>query len=124
MASPAKHLKRTAKRDPWPWPDSLDAMVAAPEHHTVVLENEHVRVVETRIPAGDKTPVHTHRWAAIYHTLAHGHFVRRDGAGKVLFDTRVAPSDSATIWMEGLEPHSVENVGPSDIHVISVEIKD
>ena len=64
------------------------------------------------------------RWAAVYHTLAHGHFVRRDGEDQVLFDTRSAPSDSPTIWMEGLEPHSVENVGSSDIHVISVEIKD
>jgi hypothetical protein len=124
MATTAEHPNKSSKKAPWAWPDSMDAMIAAPEHHTVVLENEHVRVVETRIPAGDRTPVHTHRWAAVYHTLAHGHFVRRDHEDKVLFDTRLSPSDEATIWMEGLEPHSVENVGSSDIHVISVEIKD
>jgi hypothetical protein len=33
----------------WPWPDSLDAVVAAPKHHQLVLENDRVRVLDTRI---------------------------------------------------------------------------
>lgn len=47
------------------WPDSLDAMVAAPEHHEVLLENERVRVLDSRIKPGDTVPVHTHRWASV-----------------------------------------------------------
>ena len=35
------------------WPDSLDAMVAAPEHHEVLLENERVRVLDSRIKPGE-----------------------------------------------------------------------
>jgi len=39
----------------WEWPDSLDAVVAAPEHHAVLLENVgdgliHVIVVELKSP--------------------------------------------------------------------------
>jgi hypothetical protein len=41
--------------DPWPHPDSLDALVAAPKHHTLLLENEQVRVLDTRIEPGDST---------------------------------------------------------------------
>ena len=26
----------------WGWPESLDAMQAAPDHHIVLLENQHV----------------------------------------------------------------------------------
>jgi hypothetical protein len=116
----------SAKQEPWPWPDSLDAVIAAPAHHKLVLENERVRVLDTRIPAGDVVPVHTHRWPAIYYTIAPGDFVRRDGEGKVLFDSRTVPgmlSASAANFIECLPPHSVENVGPAEIHLISVELK-
>jgi hypothetical protein len=110
----------------WPWPDSLDAVVAAPQYHRLVLENDRVRVLDTRIPAGDIVPVHTHRWPAIYYTIAAGDFVRRDGEGKVLFDSRTVPgmlTASAATWIECLPPHSVENVSAGEIHLISVELK-
>lgn len=111
----------------WPWPDSLDAVIAAPQYHRIVLENDRVRVLDTRIPVGDVVPVHTHRWPAIYYTIVAGDFIRRDGEGKVLFDSRSVPgllTVSEGTWMECLPPHSVENVGSVEIHLISVELKD
>jgi hypothetical protein len=111
----------------WPWPDSLDAMIAAPQYHRLVLENDRVRVLDTRIPVGEIVPVHTHRWPAIYYTIAAGDFVRRDEEGKVLFDSRTVPgmlTASAANYIECLPPHSVENVSPGEIHLISVELKD
>ena len=44
----------------WPWPDSLDAVVAAPGSHRVVLENELTRVLEVTIAPGEREPEHTH----------------------------------------------------------------
>src|SRR2546427_3854450 len=32
--------------EPWPWPDSLDALAAAPESHRLLFENDRVRVLE------------------------------------------------------------------------------
>jgi len=122
MAAPSETPKA-----PWPWPDSLDAVIAAPRYHRLVLENERVRVLDTRIPPGDIVPVHTHRWPAIYYTIAAGDFVRRDGDGNVLFDSRTVPgmlTAAAATWIECLPPHSVENVSPGEIHLISVELKD
>lgn len=109
----------------WPWPDSLDAVVAAPKHHNVVLDNHRVRVLDTRIPPGDVVPVHTHRWPAVYYTIAGGDFVRYDAEGKVLLDMRVAgnPAGEPARFIESLPPHSIENVGKSEIHLISVEMK-
>ncbi len=46
----------------WPWPPELDALIAAPKHHTLVLENDRMRLLDTVIPVGDTVPVHTHRW--------------------------------------------------------------
>jgi hypothetical protein len=109
----------------WPWPDALDALVAAPEHHKLVLDNDRVRVLDTRIPAGDVVPVHTHRWPAVYYTISGGDFVRYDAEGKVLLDTRIQPNPTGqpARFIECLPPHSVENVGASEIHLISVELK-
>lgn len=45
--------------------ETFDAVLAAPAHHRLVLENERVRVLETVIPAGDTTPVHEHPWQSV-----------------------------------------------------------
>jgi hypothetical protein len=109
---------------PWPWPDSLDAVIAAPNHHTLIFENDEVRVLDTRIPVGDIVPVHTHRWPAVYYTIAFSHFVRRDQSGTVLFDSRTAAGPRAPAnWADYLPPHSVENVGDAEIRLISWELK-
>ncbi|HEY3827010.1 MAG TPA: hypothetical protein VGL82_20785 [Bryobacteraceae bacterium] len=109
----------------WPWPDSLDAVTAAPQHHKLVLDNDRVRVLDTHIPAGDLVPVHTHRWPAVYYTISGGDFVRRDHDGKILFDSRIHPhpANEPARFIESLPPHSIENVGQSEIHLISVEMK-
>jgi len=112
-------------KEPWRWPPELDAVIAAPKHHTLLFENERVRVLDTRIPIGDMVPVHTHRWPAVYNTVCFSHFVRRDGEGNVLFDSRQLTNPlPAAAWIECLPPHSIENVGHAEIHLISFELKD
>jgi hypothetical protein len=61
-----------------------------------VIENARVRVLIVRIAPGQIVPVHTHRWPSVVYTLSAGDFVRRDGDGKVLFDTRTAPPLQST----------------------------
>ena len=111
----------------WPWPDSLDAVAAAPKHHSVLLEDERVRVLRTTIPAGDVVPVHTHRWGGVAYVESWSHFIRRDERGNILFDSRVAdepPTVPCAQWMPPLPPHSVENLGPEEISILIVELKD
>jgi hypothetical protein len=107
----------------WHWPDSLDAVVAAPKHHKLILENERVRVLDTHIPVGDTVPLHTHRWPGVYYTVQASAFVRRDQEGNVTFDSRQSPPLGTANFLEYLPPHSVENVGDVEIHLISVELK-
>src|SRR5215471_16271236 len=108
------------------WPEHLDAVVAAPEHHRILLDNPSVRVLETKIEPGETVSLHTHRWPAAYYFLATGDFVRRDEAGAVVVDSRLAQrrvEAGEAVWSPPLGPHTLENVGPTTIHVISVEIK-
>ena len=108
----------------WSWPDSLDALVAAPRHHKLIYENDSIRILDTRIPVGDTVPVHTHRWPAVYYAVAPGDFIRRDAEGNVLLDTRIAtrPQGQSPV-SQPLTPHSIENVSASEIRLVSVEMK-
>ncbi|MEP6962716.1 MAG: hypothetical protein ABI995_11605, partial [Acidobacteriota bacterium] len=72
---------------------------------------------------GDTVPVHTHQWPGVYYTITFSHFLRRDAAGAILFDSRTVSALPGAAYLENLPPHSVENVGDVEIHLISVEIK-
>ena len=112
--------------DAWPWPDSLDALVAAAGTHRLVFENEEVRVLDTTISPGETTELHTHRWPGVLYVLSSADFVRRDGDGSVLTDTREsgAPPPGAAFWVAAMPPHTLENVGATDVRVINVELKN
>ncbi len=111
----------------WPWPDDLDAVVAAPGFHTVLFEDARVRVLDGRVPPGATVPVHTHRWGGVLYILGSSDFVRRDPDGGVLVDTRVsgsAPVVGTASWGAPLTPHTFENVGTTDFRTLTVEMKD
>jgi hypothetical protein len=108
------------------WPDELDAVIACGQHHRLAMENEQVRVLETRIEPGETVALHTHQWPAAYYVLSWSDFVRRDQHGEVCLDTRVAGlsfEPGHAMWSGALSPHTLENVGDRTIHMISVEIK-
>lgn len=115
-----------AASEPWLWPDTLDALSAAPDHHRLVYENEHVRVLEVRIGPGEIVPLHTHRWPGVLYLQSWSEHLRRDDAGKLIFDSREAgspPKIPSVGWCEPLPPHSVENVGAAELFVLSIELK-
>jgi len=112
--------------DRWDWPDELDALIAAPANHHLMLENDRVRVLLTTIPVGATTPVHTHRWPSVEYMLGATSFVRRNPDRNVLFDTRAAsaqPRIGDVLWSDPFPPHSLENTGDAELRVVMVEIK-
>jgi hypothetical protein len=111
--------------DSWPWPPELDAMTAAPDYHDLLLENEHVRVLEAHVGPGDTVHVHTHCWPGVLYILGVSDFVRRDPDGNVLLDTRGTPQapPGSCVWGAPLNPHSLENVGATELRNITFELK-
>jgi hypothetical protein len=112
--------------DAGPWPPELDALVAAPAQHRLIFENARVRVLDTQIAPGARTPVHTHQWPAVHHVMSWSAFIRRDETGAVLVDSRAAGVSAvpgAALWGEPLGPHSLENVGECLLHIVSIEVK-
>jgi hypothetical protein len=91
-----------------------------------LFENATVRVLDTRIPPGGQTPVHTHRWPSVLYAINWSSFVRRDAHGQILVDSPSVPEFAApptVLWSPPLAAHSLENVGEVDLRVISVELK-
>jgi len=105
---------------------ALDAMTAAPDHHEVLLENERVRVLDTRPGPGESTPVHTHRWPAVLYVLGWSDFIRHDAEGGAVLDSRASgmkPAIGSALWSGPLQPHFVKNIGDGELHIIAVELK-
>jgi len=116
----------SAVSETWPWPDSMDALSAAPAYHQRLLENERVRVLLTLIPSGAIVPLHTHRCPGVAYILSWSDFIRRDHHGNVLLDSRRTspPSIPAVQWLDPLPPHTVENVGQTEISILIVELRE
>jgi quercetin dioxygenase-like cupin family protein len=94
-----------------------DASVVDPEHHQVVLENEHVRVIRALASPGARTPTHSHPTAVLVSLGTSRSHVTLSNGSKVFFDLQ----PGQVIWGEATE-HSWEMLA-GQLHVIGVEIK-
>jgi hypothetical protein len=107
--------------------EEMDGPVAAPDHHTVVFENDFVRVLETVIRAGDTTPLHTHFPKHVMIVSSGSHFIRRDANGTVLVDTQKLDPPFVVpplLWSDGTPAHTLENTGDDEIRIHAIELKE
>src|SRR5664279_1274780 len=97
--------------------DDLDGVVAAPDHHKVIFENDAVRVLEVTIRAGDITPLHTHLTPTLLHVTSGSHFLRRDEHGATLLDTRADPDFvmPRVLYSASSPRHTLQNTGLDDL---------
>ena len=93
------------------------ATIAAPAAHSVVMENEHVRVISALASAGHKSPMHSHPPAVIISLdTARIKLTNSDGTGAIV-DVR----PGTVLWSDGAE-HSWELLA-GEINIIAVEVK-
>ena len=105
--------------------DVMDGVTAAPLHHRVLFENGVVRVIESVIRVGERTPPHTHPHPRVMLALSGSTFVRRNPDGVVLEDSRVergSSDQSSVMWAGPTKLHTIENTGEEDLVVIAVEV--
>src|SRR5437762_4323823 len=95
-----------------------DPVKTSPQHYNVLLENDQVRVLEYRLKAGEKEPMHSHPAGVVYVlTGAKLKFSYPDGRT----DARAAATGE-TIWRDPTT-HAVENVGDTEAHAIAIDVK-
>ena len=110
----------------WPWGPELDAVAAAPESHRVLLENEHVRVLEVVIRPGEKEPAHTHPWPSVMVADSPARIRYYNSEDRPVFEhpeDRKMPTDLGADWTEPEGLHAVECIDEVPFHAIRVELK-
>lgn len=111
----------------WPWPESFDAVTAAPKSHKILINNEKVRVLEIVIRPGEKEPMHTHKWPSVMIVDQRARIRYYNENDELVFESPedVQASDKLNPdWMapEGL--HAVENIDAKLYYGIRIEIKE
>jgi quercetin dioxygenase-like cupin family protein len=96
-----------------------DPVKVAPDHFTVLLENERVRVLDFHSSPGVKVPLHSHPAYISYSVSGKGKTKFTSADGKVTEPT--AKTGQAT-WHEA-ETHASEYQGAGTAHVLLVELK-
>src|SRR3977135_2350264 len=88
-----------------------DPVKASPQYYKVLLENDQVRVLEYRLKAGEKEPMHSHPAGVVYVLSgAKLRFSYPDGRTE-----EKAAATGETIWRDPTT-HAVENVGATEAH--------
>jgi quercetin dioxygenase-like cupin family protein len=109
---------KPAAPDAAPWPPALDPMKLDPAHHSVLFENERVRVLRTVLEPHLKGPLHEHpHYVVVYLTDLHTTMTMADGRA---VDNPRRPGDVA--WRDPLK-HITENIGDREAVEIQVELK-
>jgi hypothetical protein len=112
-------------QQPWPWPEAMDALLAAPASHRVLLENDRVRVLEVTIEPGVREPEHTHQAASVM-IVDEPARIRYYAGGALQFESPARagpPSGMRVRWLEPESPHWVENIDQYRYHAIRIELR-
>jgi hypothetical protein len=122
---PRDTLGSMTTEQPWPWPRTMDALVAAPASHRVIMENSQVRVLDVVIEPGNREPEHTHEAASvmIVDEPARIRYYEGDALRFESPERLESPVGVRVRWMEPEGPHSVENIDECRYHAIRVELK-
>jgi beta-alanine degradation protein BauB len=95
-----------------------DPVKVSPQYYKVLLENDQVRVLEYRLKAGEKEPMHSHPAGVVYVLSgAKLKFSYPDGRTE-----ERAAAIGETFWREPIT-HAVENVGDTEAHAIAIDLK-
>ena len=100
-------------------PAQIDAVAASPAQFRVLLNNEHVRVVEYVLQPGQRDQWHTHPPKVSY--IVEGGTLRihlEDGTSFLSEETQ-----GEAVWMGALPRHYAENVGSTPVRIVLMEVK-
>jgi predicted metal-dependent enzyme (double-stranded beta helix superfamily) len=107
--------------DKW-WTPENDALIAAPQNHKLLFENDEVRVLEVTVPPGVREPLHTHRYPSVLYYISAAH-MKEYSPGMAPVD-HPRKEDGAVVFLPIGPPHQMENLETNKtLRAIRVELK-
>jgi quercetin dioxygenase-like cupin family protein len=98
---------------------NIDIVQTSPNQARVLMENEHVRVVEYAVKPGEKDVWHTHPPRSSYVVSGGKVKVYSENGEPKISEVKTGASS----WAGQGAKHYVENIGSTDIKIILTEIK-
>jgi mannose-6-phosphate isomerase-like protein (cupin superfamily) len=96
-----------------------DAVKVAPKNFKVLVDNEHVRVIQDTLAPGETEATHSHP-AGWYYVVSPGKMKVTYADGKsIVWDAKVGEQS----WMDAEGPHTSENIGTTTLIYVLVEVK-
>jgi quercetin dioxygenase-like cupin family protein len=95
-----------------------DVVKVAGDSHTVIFENDHVRVLSVHIKPGQVAPMHSHPENVSYF-LTDGKLKITMPDGKVIERN---PKAGSAGWSDAVT-HEAQNIGTTDFQQIQIELK-
>jgi hypothetical protein len=110
---------------PWPWPESMDAVWAAPQNHKVLYEDDNVRIMEVTVKSREIQSMHHHRWPSVLMIDSYPKHNNHLIDGRVIPEERPAADRPFPLVVSRgpTPPHAVENLDTIPFHLYSVEFK-
>ena len=95
-------------------------VAGGPETHKVVLDNDQVRMLDVRIPPGQKVAMHSHPANTVYYVTD----CKIKATGPDGKTTVAEPKAGTAVYRGGETKHAVENVGTGECHLVQTELKE
>lgn len=99
--------------------NDIDALKASPANFKLLLENEHVRVLEYTLNPGEKDIWHTHPPKSSYVVSGGKLKVNLENGESIIAED----TTGTAVWMDHVGKHYVENIGTTPVKIILTEIK-
>ena len=97
----------------------VDAVNSSPDKFKVLLDNEHVRVVEYSLLPGERDDWHTHPPKVSYVVAGGKLRITTENGESFLADEQ----SGTAAWMGSLGSHFAENIGTTPVRILLVEVK-
>lgn len=95
-----------------------DAVTIAPHLHTIIFENEKVRVLKVTVPPGSHADLHSHPDNVVV-VLEGGSFTSTNNVG----EAKEVNLTAGTTFFSPASEHIVDNNGTQTVKVVQVELK-
>ena len=117
-----------AESDEAEWPPHLEALVAAPANHRVLLEDNEVRILDVAVQPGERENLHHHRWPSIMVVLARPDYRNFDEDGNEIppsGETPASPVLPRALRLPPQRTHAIEVAAdaPYGFRGIRIEFK-
>lgn len=100
--------------------NKFDAILAAPDEHKLLFENDQLRILESFVPVGITVPFHTHQWDCIMIIIQGSCFRVETSSGEIKEEIWGTLVDR---FPGSLESDIYTNIGPEEFLAIAFEIK-